>query len=206
MQSKEHWEKVYSSRQASEVSWFQQHADTSLRLIAASGVTPESALIDVGGGASTLVDDLLARGFTSLTVLDISAAALAAAQKRLGDKASRVQWIEASICDTDLPPQAYDLWHDRAVFHFLTSAGEREAYRATLLNALKPGGIVIIFTFADDGPTKCSGLPVERYSIEQLQAEFGTSFRLMDSGREIHLTPSGNEQRFIYCLFQRTIT
>lgn len=205
MQSKEHWEKVYSTRQTTEVSWFQQHAATSMRLIAEAGISHDAALIDVGGGASTLVDDLLGQGFNSVTVLDISAAALAAAKERLGEKASRVQWIEASITDARLSFHAYDLWHDRAVFHFLTSPEERQAYMATLRNALKPGGYVVIFTFADDGPTKCSGLPVMRYSIQQLQAEFGATFRTLDSGRETHVTPAGNEQRFIYCLLQRTM-
>lgn len=200
MQPKEHWERVYSTKSTTEVSWFQEHAAVSLKLIAEAGVPPSGSIIDVGGGASTLVDDLLDRGYCRITVLDLSGAALAAAQARLGDRARQVTWLEASVLEADLPRHAFDVWHDRAVFHFLTDAEERHAYVRAVLNAVKPGGLVIVATFADDGPTRCSGLPVMRYSPEDLHAEFGAPFQLLRHERETHLTPGGNEQRFVYCL------
>jgi ubiquinone/menaquinone biosynthesis C-methylase UbiE len=203
MQSKDHWEKVYTTKATDAVSWFQPHADLSLGLIEATGVSHDAAIIDVGGGASTLVDDLLANGYTDLSVLDLSAAALAAAQKRLGSRAAKVQWIEADVTKADLPAKRFDVWHDRAVFHFLTSAEDRAAYVQTVFRAVKPGGHVIVATFAEDGPNQCSGLPVMRYRADELHAEFGEAFSLLSHRKEAHHTPSGTVQQFVYCYCRR---
>lgn len=199
----EHWEQVYSTRPADQVSWYQMHAARSLRLICETGVPLGASIIDVGGGASTLVDDLLQAGYQALTVLDLSGVALAAAQARVGSSARRVRWIEADITDAALPADAYDVWHDRAVFHFLTSAQDRRDYVAAAVRSVKPAGHVIVATFADDGPTQCSGLPVRRYSAAGLQAEFGAPFVLLRHEREEHQTPSGNMQKFVYCHFRK---
>jgi ubiquinone/menaquinone biosynthesis C-methylase UbiE len=199
MQQKDHWEKVYETKTTDSVSWFQEHADQSVRLIRGTGVPLSASIIDVGGGASTLVDDLLDAGFQSLTVLDLSGAALKAAQNRLGPKAHSVRWLEANITDAQLPAHGYDVWHDRAVFHFLTSAEDRHAYVEKVLRAVKPGGHVIVATFAEDGPTQCSGLPVMRYSAGELHSEFGSPFTLLKHEKEEHRTPAGNVQKFVYC-------
>jgi ubiquinone/menaquinone biosynthesis C-methylase UbiE len=203
MRSKEHWEKVYTTKATDTVSWFQPHADLSLDLIKATGISHDAAIIDVGGGASTLVDDLLANGYTDLSVLDLSAAALAAAQRRLGARAAKVQWIEADVTKADLPARRFDVWHDRAVFHFLTSAEDRAAYVQTVFRAVKPGGHVIVATFAEDGPNQCSGLPVMRYRADELHAEFGEAFSLLSHRKEAHHTPSGTVQQFVYCYCRR---
>jgi ubiquinone/menaquinone biosynthesis C-methylase UbiE len=203
MQSKDHWEKVYSTKATDAVSWFQTHAGLSLDLIKATGVGRDAAIIDVGGGASTLVDDLLANGYTNLSVLDLSAAALAATQKRLGSLASGVQWIEADITKANLPANRFDVWHDRAVFHFLTSPEDRAAYVQAVFRSVRPGGHVIVATFAEDGPEKCSGLPVMRYRADELHDEFGASFSLLRSEKEAHHTPSGTVQQFVYCYCRR---
>jgi ubiquinone/menaquinone biosynthesis C-methylase UbiE len=199
MQSKKHWEKVYTSKAANEVSWFQPHADLSVKLIKGTGAGRDSAILDVGGGASTLVDDLLANGYSNLTVLDLSAAALAAARKRLGASAAKVRWIEADITKVELPAHHFEVWHDRAVFHFLTSPEDRAAYVRAVFRAVKPGGHVIVATFAEDGPELCSGLPVIRYSADGLHAEFGESFKLQRHEKEAHHTPAGLVQQFVYC-------
>jgi SAM-dependent methyltransferase len=203
MHSKEHWEKVYTTRATDAVSWFQPHADTSVGLIKATGAALDASIIDVGGGASTLVDDLLALGYTNLTVLDLSAAALAAARQRLGGKASGVRWIEADITRANLPEREFDIWHDRAVFHFLTSPEDRAAYVQAVFRAVKPGGHVIVATFAEDGPNQCSGLPVLRYRPDELHAEFGEAFALLKHKKEAHHTPSGTVQQFVYCYCRR---
>lgn len=203
MQSKAHWEKVYATKSADEVSWFQEHAELSLKLTREAGTPLSASIIDVGGGASTLVDDLLASGYKNITVLDISGASLAKAKLRLGESASGVQWIEGNILETELPARAYDVWHDRAVFHFLTSEEERHAYVEAVLRAVKPGGLVIVATFAEDGPVKCSGLPVMRYSADELHAEFGEPFLLLGHQKESHHTPGGNEQKFVYCFCRK---
>lgn len=199
MDAKAHWESVYSTKSPDAVSWFQAHAEESLQLIAASGVGSGAALIDVGGGASSLVDDLLAAGYRDISVLDLSAAALAAARQRLAARAGLVHWIEGDITQVDLPPARYDLWHDRAVFHFLTDPAARQRYVEQVMRAVRPGGHVIVATFAEDGPLQCSGLPVMRYSAEQLHAEFGERFQLLAERRESHRTPFGSLQRFVYC-------
>jgi 2-polyprenyl-3-methyl-5-hydroxy-6-metoxy-1,4-benzoquinol methylase len=204
MTLKEHWEHVHATKATDAVSWFQPHAERSLRLIRESVVPPSAAIIDIGGGTSTLVDDLLREGYSDLTVLDLSAAALAKAKERIGERASRVTWIEADITEAVLPEAAYDVWHDRAVFHFLTDPKQRRAYVRAAIGSVKPGGHLIVATFADDGPTKCSDLPVQRYNAEALHAEFGEVFALIRHENEAHQTPFGTVQQFVYCLFQRT--
>ena len=204
MPSKDHWERVYSTKPADSVSWFQEHAEQSLRLIRGTGVPCSAAIIDVGGGASTLVDDLLTNHYSAVTVLDLSAAALAEAQTRLGEAASRVQWLVGDITQIALPVHAFDVWHDRAVFHFLTRPEDRQAYVDTVLRAVKPGGHVIVATFAEDGPLECSGLPVMRYGPTELHAQFGAPFALVKHEREEHHTPFGTVQKFVYCYCRKT--
>lgn len=205
MDPKAHWERVYGTRATDSVSWYQPHADRSLRLIEQAGIGPEAALIDVGGGASTLVDDLLARGFRDLTVLDLSEAALQAARKRLGARADAVQWRVADITTAALPAHGIDLWHDRAVFHFLTAPADRQAYVRQVLRSVRPGGHVIVATFAEDGPLQCSGLPVMRYDADGLHAEFGAAFTLVGHEREAHHTPLGTTQQFTYCYCRKAL-
>lgn len=203
MQSKEHWNKVYSSKPADGVSWYQEHAESSLRLIQQTGVPPSAEIIDVGGGASTLVDDLIASGFTHLSVLDLSEAALDATKQRLGSSADEVQWIAGDITKASLPSLSYDVWHDRAVFHFLTDEADRQAYVQAVLRSVKPGGFVIVATFSEDGPTHCSGLPVKRYTADELHDEFGTPFELISHEKEAHHTPFGTTQNFVYCFCRK---
>lgn len=203
MQSKDHWEKVYTTKATDAVSWFQEHAESSLDFIHATGIGKEAAIIDVGGGASRLVDDLLAEGYGDLTVLDLSGAALAAARERLGARSAAVDWIEADITQVELPAQRFDVWHDRAVFHFLTTPEDRDTYVRKVFRSVKPGGHVIIATFAEDGPTQCSGLPVMRYRPEELHGEFGEAFTLLRHEKEEHQTPGGAMQRFVYCYCRR---
>lgn len=199
MSSKEHWEKVYATKSPTAVSWFRPHLDRSLAFLEAAHVGLDAAVIDVGGGASTFVDDLLDRGYTNVTVLDLSQAALDAARDRLGARASRVRWICADVTTAPLDAAAYDFWHDRAVFHFLRDRQARERYVATVRHALKPGGHVVVATFGPHGPEKCSGLEVMRYSPEELHAEFGPGFARLASSTEQHATPWGTEQEFVYC-------
>jgi 2-polyprenyl-3-methyl-5-hydroxy-6-metoxy-1,4-benzoquinol methylase len=206
MGTKEHWEQVYQTKQPTAVSWYQEHAELSLKLIQATGVAQSAAIIDVGGGASTLVDDLLESGYSNLAVLDLSGAALSEAKTRLGERALTVEWIEANITAAELPLHGYDLWHDRAVFHFLTGKSEREAYVRAVLHAVKPGGHVIVATFAEDGPTRCSGLPVMRYSASELHAEFGPAFALLHQEKEAHPTPTGLLQQFVYCYCRKAFS
>lgn len=204
MKSKDHWEHVYSTKVTNAVSWYQQHADRSLRLIEATGVSRTASIIDVGGGASTLVDDLLAKDFRNVTVLDLSATALNSAKIRLGARAGLATWLEADITKTELPLHAYDVWHDRAVFHFLTAPEDRHAYVQAVLRSVRPGGHVIVATFAEDGPLQCSGLPVMRYTATQLHAEFGEDFNLISHERELHHTPLGAAQQFTYCYCRKS--
>ena len=163
----------------------------------------DARIIDVGGGDSTLVDDLLRQGYVNLTVLDISSAALDRAKVRLGGTGSRVQWIEADISDAGLPADEFDLWHDRALFHFLTRSEMRAAYLASLARSLRSGGYAVMATFAENGPEQCSALPTSRYSKEALHGELGPSFELMDTRLEAHRKPQGGEQQFMYCLFRK---
>jgi ubiquinone/menaquinone biosynthesis C-methylase UbiE len=203
MNTKAHWENIYQSKEPTQVSWFQAHAAISLGLIRGSGIQPDEPIIDIGGGTSTLVDDLLASGYQAITVLDISAKALSLARQRLGAQANKVTWLEADITDVSLPPSAYAVWHDRAVFHFLTQPADRQRYIECARRAVRPGGFVIVATFAVDGPERCSGLDVVRYSPESMQREFGSDFELIDRAEETHHTPAGAEQKFMYCCCRR---
>jgi 2-polyprenyl-3-methyl-5-hydroxy-6-metoxy-1,4-benzoquinol methylase len=199
MDSQTHWEKIYGQKAPNAVSWYRPHLETSLALIEQAAAKRSAAIIDVGGGQSTLVDDLLARGYDNITVLDISQTAIDANKKRLGAAAGRVHWLVADITRTDLAHAAYDVWHDRAVFHFLTAADDRVAYVRQVARAVKPGGHVIVSTFGPEGPTKCSGLEVVRYDAESLHKEFGVRFRLLESSKELHQTPFSTAQQFLYC-------
>jgi len=197
---REHWEEVYGRKRPGEVSWYRPHLERSLRFIDEAGLGPDAGIIDVGGGASTLVDDLLTRGFTSLTVLDVSAKAIDAAKARLGEDAGRVRWLVADITGVELPPAAYDFWHDRAVFHFLGDAELRRRYIAAVRTSVKPGGLVLVAGFGPEGPTRCSGLEVVRYGPDELFAQFGADFERVATSTEVHTTPWGAAQPFVYCL------
>lgn len=199
MDRKNHWDGVYASKKPNELSWYQTCLGKSLELIGATGVDEHAGIIDLGGGASSLVDDLLASGYTKLTVLDISATAIQTAQTRLGARAKEVTWLEADVTKAQLPEHGYDVWHDRAVFHFLTDAEDRHRYVNAVNHAVKPGGHVIVATFGPHGPLQCSGLDIARYTPEQLYAEFGGDYQLLRSITEDHVTPAGNHQEFIYC-------
>lgn len=202
MDRREHWERVYSTKQVAQVSWYAPHLKRSIAIIQAVADT-SAAIIDVGGGASTLVDDLLALGYVKLTVLDVSNTALAVARDRLGARAGAVQWIAGDVTTVDLLSKAYDMWHDRTVFHFLTEPADRSAYVRVATECLKPGGHAILATFSLEGPMRCSGLDVVRYSAEDLGRELGPAFALKVEAHESHRTPSGAEQKLIYCLFER---
>ena len=199
---KKHWEQVYAEKDSTQVSWYQQHPERSLELIRATGVDPAAACIDIGGGASTLVDTLLDAGYRSITVLDIAHAAIEQAKTRLAGRAHAVTWIEQDITQFSVDA-VYDVWHDRAVFHFLTDPLDRSSYVHAMTRALKPGAHAIIASFALDGPEKCSGLPVVRYSPASLSAVLGDSFELVDSCTESHHTPNASTQSFVYCRFKK---
>ncbi len=199
MESKAHWDRIYATNPHTQVSWYRHHLEVSLRLIERTGIDKTAHIIDIGGGASTLVDDLLDRGFRHITVLDISAAALHAAQERIGCRGADVNWLEADITKATLPAGCYDLWHDRATFHFLTLDKDRRGYVEAVRHSVKAQGHVIVATFADDGPTRCSGLDIVRYSGNALHHEFGNDFELVESVREEHQTPFATVQNFVYC-------
>lgn len=199
MNTHEHWERIYSTKAPEQVSWFRPHLETSLALIERIAPNRPAALIDVGGGASTLVDDLIARGYRDLTILDISEAAIEIAKMRLGEAARTIRWLCADVTQPVFAMHAYDVWHDRAVFHFLTDPADRASYVRNVMSAVKPGGHIIISTFGPEGPTKCSGLDVVRYNPESLHHEFGGRFRLVESSKELHQTPFGTTQQFLYC-------
>lgn len=192
---KSHWQKIYSEKSPLEVSWYQLAPTLAYELIHASGVDRNAPLIDVGGGASTLVDHLLDDGYTAISILDIAASALEHAQQRLGERAQQVRWVEVDITRFE-STQTYQLWHDRAVFHFLTDAEDRARYRAAVERALVPGGHLIIGTFAPGGPERCSGLPIVQYDSARMQTEFGKGFELLEMRTETHHTPSGKDQLF----------
>lgn len=192
-----HWQKIYADESPSGLSWYQERPERSLQLIRDSAIDKGDALIDVGGGASRLVDYLSGEGFTNLSVLDISGHALARAKSRLGRSAAAVQWIEADITEFRTQ-QRYGLWHDRAVFHFLTDPLDRQKYLDVLTRTLRPQGHLVIAAFAPDGPEKCSGLAVERYDAPRLMAVLGEDFQLLGQARELHVTPANKEQRFMY--------
>ena len=199
MTTKAHWEDVYRSRAVDEVSWYRPHLDVSLGLIEGAAPDRGNAVIDVGGGEATLVDDLVARGYGDVTVLDISQAAIEVAKARLGSSAASVHWITGDITEVELEAGRYHLWHDRAVFHFLTKEEDRAAYVRQVARAVKPGGHVIVATCGPEGPEKCSGMDVVRYDAGSLHGEFGAKFRLLDSVTELHETPWGTPQQFMYC-------
>jgi 2-polyprenyl-3-methyl-5-hydroxy-6-metoxy-1,4-benzoquinol methylase len=200
---RDHWEKVWGTRQHEGVSWYAPHLAESLRLIR-EVVKPAASVIDVGGGASTLVDDLLEGGFSHITVLDVAEGALSVARARLGGRASSVTWLHADITTVALPQAAFDVWHDRAVFHFLTEPADRDAYVHALVRSLKPGGWVVIGAFALSGPARCSGLDVVRYDAAGLQRALGPQFSLSAAAEQTHLTPDGKPQHFVICRLQRS--
>ena len=203
MSRKSHWEHLYESKSPDAVSWYQAEPTLSLELIARTGVSAQESIIDVGGGASRLVDRLYAQGFRKLAVLDISANALLHARQRLGEAARHIEWFEADITEFS-PPHPFDLWHDRAVFHFLTAAGDRARYVEVLRQSLRPGGHLIIAAFAIGGPTKCSGLDIVQYDSDKLAAQMGKDFCFCGERTEVHVTPAGKEQQFGYFRFVRT--
>ena len=198
--SERHWERIYRTKAPTELSWYQPEARLSLDLILRVAPDFEAPIIDVGGGASTLVDGLLDAGYRALTVLDLAHTAMALAQQRLGEQAGLVTWIAGDVLKADLPSGGYAVWHDRAVFHFLIDSSDRARYVAQVRHAVRPGGHVIVASFGPEGPTHCSGLEVRRYSPRGMHDEFGVSFRLLSSIREDHRTPGGSTQAFVYCL------
>ena len=203
MDPRQHWQGVYERKGADEVSWFQPSLRVSLSFIDRLDLDTSSPIIDVGGGASTLVDDLLDKGFIDVTVLDVSGRALDTSRRRLGPRGDQVTWIEADITEAELAERHYDLWHDRAVFHFLAGPAARSAYVRLAQKALRPGGHIIVATFGREGPERCSGLDVVRYDPDGLHAEFGAPFQKIDSVEETHQTPWGSEQEFVYCYCRR---
>src|SRR5450759_1246660 len=199
MDAKTHWEKVYTTKAPDAVSWYRPHLEISLALIERAADARSSSIMDVGGGESTLIDDLLLRGFKDITVLDVSHTAIDLTKSRLGSAAQQVRWLVADITEIELEPRAYSVWHDRAVFHFLTAPEQRVAYVRQVARSVKPGGHIIVSTFGPEGPTKCSGLEVMRYDAESLHRQFGARFRLVESSQELHHTPTGTVQQFLYC-------
>lgn len=199
MSGSEHWEGVYTRKKVDQVSWFRPHLDQSLAHLERAALPKHASIIDVGGGASTLVDDLLDRGYANLTVVDLSARALELSRQRLGPRAADVQWLVGDVTQLELPAQAFDFWHDRAVFHFLREPEQRRRYVELVRHALKPGGHIVVATFGPNGPERCSDLDVCRYSADGIHAEFGGEFRKVGELLERHQTPSGKEQEFVYC-------
>jgi len=199
MSEQTHWDAVYNAKAPNQVSWFSPHLERSIAFVEGAHLSRDAAILDVGGGAATLVDDLLDRGFTNVTVLDLSAAAIARAQERLGPRAAQVTWRVADITTADLPARSVDFWHDRAVFHFLRDPEARRRYVAAVRRALKPGGHIVVATFGPEGPERCSGLDVMRYGPDELHGEFGGAFEKVASCVEDHTTPWGSVQQFVYC-------
>ena len=202
MSRREHWEQVYSGKPPDRLGWYKPRLQTSLDWITELSLDADAPIIDVGGGASTLVDDLLERGYSAITVLDLAAPALELIKARLGEKGSTVTWLCGDVTEIGLSENAFELWHDRAVFHFLTDAGDRERYRENLCKALRPGGHLIIGTFAPEAPPRCSGLPVQRYDLDLLRETLGDAFELRRHQKEMHVTPGGVEQMYLYCEFR----
>lgn len=198
-----HWQEVWTSKQPETVSWFQPEPATSLALIAKAELRKDAGIVDIGGGASVLVDCLLEKGYVHVAVLDVSDAALTVAHERLGPLGDDVAWIESDVLEWRPVPGLFELWHDRAVFHFLTRPEEQKAYRNVMMTALVPGGWAVIGTFAPDGPEKCSGLPVARHDAASVARILGPDFELIEEVREEHCTPGGKVQKFCWCLFRR---
>lgn len=203
MANQAHWQNVYSRKSPVEVSWYRPHLERSLEFIRSCHLESDARIVDIGGGASTLVDDLIADGFRNLAVIDLAEAALSAARQRLGEGAAWVDWVVGDATTSLLAEQSVDFWHDRAVFHFLTEADARAAYVAQVMRVVKPGGYVLIATFNLDGPERCSGLPVQRYDPAGIHAVLGDLFDKVGEASELHTTPSGGKQSFAYCLCRR---
>jgi SAM-dependent methyltransferase len=201
MEPRAHWDRLYLSRRPEELPWFEDEPAVSLALIAAAGLGPDAAVVDVGGGASLLVDRLLDRGFQRVCVVDVSPAALERARARLGERASLVSWVPGDARYLELGEPA-DLWHDRAVFHFLTEADDQANYLDSLDRAVRPGGHAVFGTFALDGPERCAGLDVQRYSAAMLAARLGDRYTLVRSREHAHVTPAGLRQPYTYALFR----
>jgi 2-polyprenyl-3-methyl-5-hydroxy-6-metoxy-1,4-benzoquinol methylase len=199
MDAKRHWENVYAAKAPEAVSWYRPYLETSLALIERAANARTAAIIDVGGGESTLVDDLLLRGYQNITVLDVSQTAIDVTKRRLSSAAEQVRWLVGDITEVELEQGSYDVWHDRAVFHFLIETEHRNAYVRQVARSVRPGGHVIVSTFGPEGPAKCSGLDVMRYDAGSLHEEFGARFRLVESSKELHRTPFGTTQQFLYC-------
>jgi 2-polyprenyl-3-methyl-5-hydroxy-6-metoxy-1,4-benzoquinol methylase len=197
--TKSHWDRVYRTKQPDEVSWYRPHLEISLQLIDGAAPNRNAQIIDVGGGESTLVDDLLAREYRNVSVLDVSSTALQVTKDRLGASANQVNWLCGDVTTFGFSRHHFDVWHDRAVFHFLTDAKDRVAYVRQVAHAVKSGGHVIVATFGPEGPTMCSGLDIVRYDANALHGEFGAGFRLVKHFTELHKTPAGSIQQFIYC-------
>ncbi len=202
MSNKDHWEKVYGSKASEAVSWYAPHLETSLKLIHQASANKNSAIIDIGGGESTLVDDLITEGYQDISVLDISQKAIDVAKERLGKSADMVHWYCADINQATLLQNYFEVWHDRAVFHFLTEEYQRVKYIEQVTQSVRHGGYVIMSTFGPEGPEKCSGLDVVRYDSEKLHGQFGKGFKLIDSSTEIHKTPMNTTQQFLYCFYR----
>jgi SAM-dependent methyltransferase len=202
MGARAHWEQVYATKDPRHVSWFRPHLERSLELIERAAPDHGAAILDVGAGQSTLLDDLLERGYGNITVLEISRAALDGLKERVGEAGKGVQWICGDVTETTLPEAGFDVWHDRAVFHFLTEAGQRRAYVEQVKRALKPGGSLIVSTFGPSGPERCSGLATMRYDAAALGRELGGRFSLVENSLELHETPSGAQQQFLYCWYR----
>jgi SAM-dependent methyltransferase len=200
---KAHWEKIYTTKPLETVSWYQPVPEVSLELISGLGIPKDAPLIDMGGGDSLLADHLLNHGFTDITVLDISGNAITRARERLGARASLIQWIEADAT-VFTSERSYALWHDRAVFHFLTQPGQRAEYLKRAVSGVREGGFLVLGTFSDNGPLKCSGLEVQRYSIDELQSEMSPFFKPVHCLNVAHNTPSGSVQDFTFCAFVKT--
>lgn len=201
--SKPHWEQVYGSKAPDAVSWYAPHLEESLSYIRRTGVATDAAIVDVGGGEATLVDDLLDAGYRNVAVMDLSERALEVCRTRLAERAAGVSWLAADVLEHEFAPRSIDVWHDRAVFHFLIEHEQRQRYVAQVLKALKPGGYAIVGAFGPQGPMQCSGLPVARYSSDELHGEFGSPFQLLDHSTTLHTTPWGSTQQFVYCYCRR---
>lgn len=199
---KGHWEKIYTTKKAGEVSWYQKIPETSLTLVSDFKLNKNARIIDVGGGDSSFVDHLLAEGFTNISILDISASALERAKERLGKKAEKVTWIEADVTEFN-PPQKYDLWHDRAAFHFLTDPEQIENYLKNLTSAVKKGGYVVMGTFSEKGPEKCSGIVIKQYSLHEMSQLLQENFETLQCDNVDHITPTGAIQNFTFCSFRK---
>jgi SAM-dependent methyltransferase len=202
MDAERHWQQVFEEHAPDQVSWFEATPERSLALIGATGLPKDAGIVDVGGGASALAGELLRAGYTDITVVDLSAAALEQAREDVGDQAMDIDWVTADIRQHNLGRQ-FDLWHDRAVFHFMVEPSDREAYLGALGRALRPGGSLILATFGPEGPTQCSGLPVRRYGPDDLSVWLGAEFEREDDELVVHETPSGNQQQFLYARFHR---